>query len=141
MSQASQKHHILCINDSNEVLELFRELLEEEGYRVTTQSYVDKDLDAIGELKPDLIVLDYMWDHEDSGWALLQMIKMSPQTENIPIVLCTGAVRQVNELEAHLLDMQVVVVFKPFKLDHLVQTIGSRLNVASESQMSDQTSS
>ncbi|HEV2073495.1 MAG TPA: response regulator [Thermomicrobiales bacterium] len=133
MSQAQQRHHILCINNSKEVLELFRELLEEEGYRVTTQSYVDKDLDAISALKPDLIVLDYMWDHEDSGWALLQMIKMSPQTENIPIVLCTGAVRQVNELEAHLLDMQVVVVFKPFKLDHLVQTIRSRLNVAPES--------
>jgi CheY-like chemotaxis protein len=121
MSHVQEKHHILCINNSEEVLDLFCELLEEEGFRVTTQSYLDKDVHAIGVLKLDLIVLDYMWEHEDSGWSLLQMIKMNPKTMNLPIVLCTGAVRQVKELEAHLLDMQVAVVLKPFNIDRLVQ--------------------
>ena len=140
MSQAQNQHHILCINNSEDVLRLFRELLGEEGYRVTTQSYVDKDLDAIGDLKPDLIILDYMWDHEDSGWALLQMAKMSRKTKSIPIILCTGAVKQVSELEAHLLDMKVRVVLKPFDIDHLLEVIARELAVASGPRVSDEAS-
>lgn len=132
--------HILAMNESDDVLELFRELLEEEGYRVTTQSYVDKDLDAIRDLNPDLIILDYMWDHEDSGWALLQMAKMSRKTKSIPIVLCTGAVKQVSELEAHLLDMKIRVVLKPFDIDHLLEVIARELAVGSGSPVSDEAS-
>ena len=137
MSHVQNQHHILCINNSEDVLALFRELLGDEGYRVTTQSYVDKNLDAISELNPDLIILDYMWDHEDSGWALLQMAKMSPKTRGIPIVLCTGAVKQVSEMEAHLLDMKIRVVLKPFDIDLLLEVVAAELAITSDSPVSD----
>lgn len=140
MPHPQNGHHILCINNSEEVLQLFRELLEEEGYRVTTQSYLEKDLDAICTLKPDLIVLDYMWEHEDSGWSLLQMLKMSPNTQVIPVLLCTGAVRRVQELQGHLLDMDVAVVLKPFNIEDLLQVVARQLNVAPEPGMSDEAS-
>ena len=52
--------HILAINNAPEVLALFRELLEDEGYRVTTQTYMVKDLEEVKRLAPDGIVLDYM---------------------------------------------------------------------------------
>jgi DNA-binding response OmpR family regulator len=53
-------HHITAINNDAAVLSLFRDLLEEEGYAVTTQAYLEKDLVAIARLAPDLIILDYM---------------------------------------------------------------------------------
>ncbi len=87
--------HILAINNDPSVLALFRDLLEEAGYQVSTQTYVDRDLTQIKALKPDLIVLDYMWANEDASWSLLQMLRMDPATEVIPIVLCTGAVHEV----------------------------------------------
>ena len=52
--------HILAINNDPAVLALFRDLLEEAGYQASTQNYVDRDLAQIKELKPDLVVLDYM---------------------------------------------------------------------------------
>src|SRR5829696_1746988 len=121
------RSHILAINNDSAVLALFRDLLEEAGYQVSTQAYVDRDLTQIKALKPDLIVLDYMWAHEDDSWSLLQMLRMDPATAAIPIVLCTGAVREVEALAPHLLEMGITVVLKPFNIDQLVDAIHERL--------------
>ena len=123
MSDDTQRTHILAINQSQEVLDLFEMLLTDEGYRVTTQPFVQKDLNAVRDMAPDLIVLDYMWEYEDTGWSFLQMIKMNPTTQAIPIVLCTGSVTRVEELSGHLERMSVRVVIKPFDLDDLLHAI------------------
>ncbi len=82
--------HILSINHSPDLLKLMRELLEDEGFRVSTQSHLDKDLDEVAELAPDLIIIDYMWRHDDLNWSLLQMLRMDRRTKHIPVILCTG---------------------------------------------------
>ena len=117
----------MAINDDQAVLDLFRALLEDEGYRVTTQFYLVPDLGQIAALQPDLIILDYMWAHDDHGWSLLQMLRMDPGTAAIPIVLCTGAVREVEALAPHLAEMGVRVVLKPFDIDHLLAVIAEAL--------------
>lgn len=61
------QRHILCINNDSAVPALFRDLLQEEGYRVSTRAYVDHDLKTINDLAPDLIVLDDMWSTEDAS--------------------------------------------------------------------------
>lgn len=123
MSDNTRSKHILAINQAQEVLDLFEILLEDEGYRVTPQSYVQKDLQAVAQMAPDLIILDYMWEYEDTGWSFLQMVKMHPATRAIPVVLCTGAVTRVQELSGHLERMGVRVVIKPFDLDDLLTEI------------------
>lgn len=129
MPDDTRGKHILAINQSQEVLDLFKTLLEEdEGFRVSTQSYVAKDLKAVEKMAPDLIILDYMWDYEDAGWSFLQMVKMNPATQVIPIIVCTGAVTQVEALSGHLMKMDVRVVIKPFNLDDLLDAISSALN-------------
>jgi CheY-like chemotaxis protein len=126
-SRAGTQRHVLAINNDPAVLALFRDLLEEECFRVSTQTYVDRDVAGIRALAPDLIVLDYMWANEDASWSLLQMLRMDPATAGIPIVLCTGAVREVEALADHLLTMGVTVILKPFNIDQLVDSIRDRL--------------
>ena len=118
---------ILAINNDQAVLALFRDLLEDERYRVTTQTYVDRDLAGIKAQRPDLIVLDYMWATEDASWSLLQMLRMDRETAAIPIVLCTAAVREVEALRDHLEEMGIWVVLKPFNIDRLVAVIAEAL--------------
>src|ERR1700712_2463572 len=119
--------HILAINNEPDMLALFAELLEDEGYRVTTRRYAERGVDAIAEIAPDLIVLDYMWPSEDEGWTLLQMLKASPKTAKIPIVLCTGAKRQVDELAGRLVELHIAVVLKPFEIDELLVKVAEGL--------------
>ncbi|MDP9470998.1 MAG: response regulator [Chloroflexota bacterium] len=122
--QTSPPRHILAIDNDPSVLALFRDLLEEEGFRVSTQPYVDRDLDGIKQLCPDVIILDYMWANEDASWSLLQMLRMDRGTQDIPIILCTGAVQEVEALTDHLVQMGVRVVLKPFNIDQLRAMIG-----------------
>ncbi len=49
MAPSSPARHILAINNSVDVLQLYRDLLEEEGYRVTTATY-PLDLAKVREL-------------------------------------------------------------------------------------------
>lgn len=128
-----ESRHVLVINDSPEILELFTELLEEEGCRVTTDTFtmdLDDLFDTIQHLQPDLIVLDMIIGREDLGWQLTQLLKMSRATRAIPIVLCTGAVRQAQELAGHLNHMSIQVVLKPFEIERLLEA----MRLACESQ-------
>jgi CheY-like chemotaxis protein len=127
MSADHKSPRILCINHSPEVLGLLRDLLEEEGYRVTTQSHTDRDLDHVVDLDPDLITLDYMWSSFDDDWSLLQLLRLDPRTRTTPIILCTGAVREVGALEEHLRTMDVSVVFKPFDIEQFVAAVNEAL--------------
>ncbi len=119
--------HVLAINNDAGVLAVFRDLLEDEGYRVTTRGYAERDLGAIAALAPDLIVLDYMWAGDDNGWSLLQLLRMDRRTAAIPIVLCTGAVREVEALRPRLEELDIRVVLKPFNIDELAATIAEAL--------------
>ena len=119
--------HVLAINDDEAVLALVRELLEEEGYRVTTQRHAARDLAAIKAQPPDAIVLDYMWANEDANWSLLQMLRLDPATAAIPVVLCTGAVREVEALGPRLAELGVRVLLKPFNIDDLTALLAEAL--------------
>lgn len=127
MNPDGQQPHILCVNHSPEILSLLRDLLEEEGFRVTTQTHTDKDLDRIAGLDPDLITLDYMWSTVDDDWSLLQLLKLDRRTRMIPIILCTGAIREVEALAEYLQTMDVSVVFKPFDINRLVAAVHEAL--------------
>lgn len=52
MSDTATPKHILALNESQEVLQLFTDLHEEAGYRVTTQPYAAKDFKTIIAMAP-----------------------------------------------------------------------------------------
>jgi len=115
--------HILVINDTQEILDLFRELLEDEGYRVSLYSYAFKDMMEIKALDPDLVIIDFMIGGEAHGWQMLQKMKMNRDTAAIPIVACTAAIHLVKELEGHLTTKNVRIVLKPFDIDDLLTEV------------------
>ena len=127
---ASKEHgehrHILVINDTPEILELFQELLGDEGYRVSTDTFgepFDQQLQEVRGLRPDLLILDFIIGGEGVGWQFLQMLKMDRETRDIPVIVCTAAVEQVRQLQHHLDQMGVTVVLKPFDIDVLLAEI------------------
>jgi DNA-binding response OmpR family regulator len=123
MSLEAQPRHVLVVNDTQEILDLFREILEEEGYRVSLYSFTIRDLAEIEAKQPDLIILDFMIGGEDYGWQLLQKLKMNRATAKIPVIVCTAAVQLVRQFEGHLKEKAVGVVIKPFDIDDLVREI------------------
>ena len=95
--------HILVVNDTEEILDLFRDIVEGLGHRMTAWSFSPDDLAKVTEIKPDLIILDIMLGPTElQGWALLQKVRMSRETEDIPVVVCTAATNWVREQEGWL---------------------------------------
>lgn len=119
--------HILAGDDSPEVLDLFRDLLEAEGYRVTlTPRHLD--LAAIKRVEPDLVILDHMIDDgAGSGWDLMRALRQDPATAALPIVVCTGAVHRVRDNLALLHQFGAALVLKPFDIDRLLGAISQAL--------------
>jgi DNA-binding response OmpR family regulator len=122
--------HVLVVNDTKEILELFRELLEEEGFRVSLSSFTVNDIDEIVGLAPDLVILDFLMGGEQQGWQMLQKMKMSRRTATIPVIVCTAARTLVQEIEGHLLSKNVGIVLKPFDIDDLITEVHLRLKAS-----------
>ena len=119
-----QGQHILVVNDTEEILDLFRDIIEGLGHRMTAWSFSPDDLAKVTAAAPDLIILDLMLGPTElQGWALLQKIRMSPATEDIPVIVCTAATNWVREQEGWLAANAVKVVLKPFKVKHLEHAI------------------
>lgn len=126
---------ILVVNDTQEILDTFRELLQEEGYEAILYSYAIMDMHEIERINPDLIILDYIFGGEQSGWQMLQKLKMRRSTETIPIIVCTAATAQVREIEGYLQAQGIKLVPKPFNIDTLLEAVSQSLRTSSTDAM------
>lgn len=126
---------ILIVNDTQEILDLFCEILKQEGYDAILSGFPMREISDVEQISPDLIILDLVFGSEKSGFQMLQMLKMKPATAAIPVIICTAALDAVREQEGYLMSQGVHVVYKPFDIDHLLaivkQALESRRNIAS----------
>jgi CheY-like chemotaxis protein len=134
--QTDQKH-IVVINDAQEVLEIMRDLLEDEGYRVSLYSGAIRDLNHLEQLQPDLLVLDHLMGSEEYGWQMAQKIRLSRSLAPLPIIVCTAAAEMVRGLEGHLKTKNVNVILKPFDIDDLLGAVAEGLNGSGSNGRSD----
>jgi CheY-like chemotaxis protein len=114
---------VLIINTDPAV----HDVVEAAGYQVSLLSHFNHDLLEIKRVSPDLIVLDYRWSGDDNGWSLLHLLLLAPGTVAIPLVLCTAAARELEDLNGHLTTVRVIGVVKPFAAGTLLAAIADAL--------------
>lgn len=97
---------------------LLRDVLEDEGYRVTSAASV-QEVAAVRALAPDLIVHDLLFaGHTPAGWPFLHALRQDPQVGHVPVILCT-ADRRVHTDPSWAQQVQGLglrVMTKPFDL-------------------------
>lgn len=49
----------MVVNDTQEILDLFRDLLTGEGYEVSVHAYGKRDIAEVQQIGPDLIISDF----------------------------------------------------------------------------------
>ena len=75
---------ILVVEDEPNLLRLYREELEDEGYQVLTAQDGEEALKQAKDVLPDLVVLDIRIGKVE-GLDVLQQIKS--QNQNLPVIL------------------------------------------------------
>ena len=95
----SQKK-ILIVDDEESFTRLLKLNLEAGGsYRVRTENRASQAVSAAKEFKPDLILLDVMMPEMDGG-DIASILRADPDTEHVPIIFLTAAVKK-DEVKSH----------------------------------------
>ena len=118
---------ILVVDDTQEVLDLLRTILEKQGYEVHEARYVFQDLHEIEKLHPDLIILDFMIGKQNEGWRMLQALKAYQPTASIPVMITSIALNLASEQQNYFDQRSIPRLPKPFDVDYLLQTVRQML--------------
>jgi DNA-binding response OmpR family regulator len=111
---------VLVVEDDPSVRGLLHTLLTSEGYQVSTASDGLAGLRSALDSPPALILLDVMMP-DLGGVRVLEELGSDPVLSGVPVIVVTGRVDAVGELEA-LLGPGMVFV-KPFAVDELVRRV------------------
>jgi CheY-like chemotaxis protein len=79
---------ILCVDDSPTALLVLQMELRDLGFEVAVATNGREAVERTLELKPDLVLLDYIMPELD-GIEALKLIRANPETESIPVILVT----------------------------------------------------
>jgi len=79
---------VLCVDDDEGVITLFRRYLDKQGYRVVGLTDPSRVVEEARRIRPFAITLDVMMPGKD-GWQVIQELKADPETRDIPVVMCT----------------------------------------------------
>jgi CheY-like chemotaxis protein len=87
--------------------------------------------DFIKQAQPDLVILDLMMGRDQTGWAVLDLLRSESTTREIPVILCSAAATALDQHAAYLRGQPAVAsITKPFDVDDLLAAIERMLQGA-----------
>jgi signal transduction histidine kinase/CheY-like chemotaxis protein len=110
---------ILVVDDDVKVRELLTRILTKSGHRVITAEDGNAGLKLAEEHHPDAITLDVVMPGGKDGWDVLRLLKESPATQNIPVIMVSVMAEQEHALALEVEDYLV----KPIDVDRLCRVI------------------
>ncbi|HZU03893.1 MAG TPA: hypothetical protein VFA10_29790 [Ktedonobacteraceae bacterium] len=123
MASTRKEPLILVIDVSLAILNLYHEVLEEQGYDVELSNYAFESLSMVERLQPDLIILDFDREGQREEWQLLKMLKLHPPTASIPIILSMAPLLLHPHWEEHFQHNNIRLLFSPFGKEDLLAVV------------------
>ncbi|RZK70167.1 MAG: response regulator [Pedobacter sp.] len=114
---------ILAVDDDNDIVDIIKIILEDEGYEVSTLTNGRDVLKCIETNRPDLILLDVMLGGID-GRDICKAIKSDKLLMDIPIVMISASHNLHNILEQQGSPNDFLA--KPFDIDNLVRKVNAQ---------------
>ena len=114
---------ILVVEDSPSELELISHFLNESGYKVIKATGGTEALKKLELEKPDAIITDVVMPGM-SGFELCRFLKKNPETQKVPIVICSSKNQEIDRLWAMRQGADAYVT-KPYTREELLRAIKS----------------
>ena len=87
---------ILLVDDDPDFVEATRTVLESVPYEVVVARDGDEALDIVGEVQPDLILLDIIMPTKD-GFLVCEKLKSDADLWHIPVIMLTSLSQRISE--------------------------------------------
>jgi sigma-B regulation protein RsbU (phosphoserine phosphatase) len=133
MSEYSQNENcrILIVDDIPQSIQVIAGILQNKGYQMAFAQDGKSALEKVRQVKFDLILLDVMMPGMD-GFEVTRILKASPDTKEIPVIMLT-AKNEVAEILEGFEAGAVDYVTKPFNAAELLERVRTHIELKKKS--------
>ena len=123
-----QKKKILLVEDDMALSAVYRSRLEIEGFDVREANNGEDALSATVEYRPDLILLDVMMP-KISGFDVLDILRNTPETANVRIIMLTALSKPKDKERAESLGVDDYLVKSQVVIGDVVARVKHHLGI------------
>lgn len=120
---------ILLVEDDDALASVYQTRLEAEGFTLLRVPNGEDALASALEFKPDLILLDVMMP-KVSGFDVLDILRNTPETTNVKVVMLTALSQDADKQRAESLGVDDYLVKSQVVIADVVDRIKSHLGVS-----------
>jgi two-component system sensor kinase FixL len=118
---------IAVVDDDTVFLDMMAAVLEEGGWDTEVYRESDTAFSALKRTHPDLIILDIRMATPETGWAILDLLRLDPATVTIPVIVCSAAILDLRSHQTWLQEHGIAILPKPFDLTELFALVETAL--------------
>jgi two-component system phosphate regulon response regulator PhoB len=132
-----QKKRILLVEDDTSLASVYRARLELEGFAIREVHNGEEALSATLEFKPDLILLDAMMP-KISGFDVLDILRNTPETTNIRVIMLTALSQPKDKERAEQLGVDDYLVKSQVVIGDVIARVRHHLGLDDQSSPTQQ---
>ncbi|MEP6710397.1 MAG: response regulator [Candidatus Saccharibacteria bacterium] len=125
------KKKILLVEDDVALASVYRSRLELEGFEINEVHNGEEALSATVAFKPDLILLDAMMP-KISGFDVLDILRNTPETANVRIIMLTALSQPKDKERAESLGVDDYLVKSQVVIGDVVERVKHHLGLLAE---------
>jgi DNA-binding response OmpR family regulator len=122
------KKKILLVEDDTALAAVYKSRLELEGFDIREVNNGEEALSAAVEYKPDLILLDAMMP-KISGFDVLDILRNTPDTSNVRIIMLTALSQPKDKERAEVLGVDDYLVKSQVVIGDVVERVKHHLGL------------
>lgn len=123
------KRKILLVEDDETLAEVYKQRLELEGFDVNHVNNGEDALATAVKFRPDLVLLDVMMP-KLNGFDVLDIMRQTPETRNVHIIMLTALSQPKDEQRAKDLGADDFLIKSQVVIGDVVERIKHQLNMA-----------
>jgi CheY-like chemotaxis protein len=127
LGRLSPAHHrILVVDDDPHVVDLVRQLLDDQPYEIDAASDGQAALEALAQRQPDIILLDLLMPRLD-GFGVLEYLHRTPHYRDIPVLVLTAKTCTAEEQALLHTRVRTVIQKQGLEREGLIQEVRTAL--------------
>lgn len=116
--------HILIVDDNEDILNMFKVMLEYNGYKVSVRVNSNNIKEVIKDVQPNIIIMDMLLSGSD-GCEVCKELKAEPLLALIPVIMISAHPQAKTQCLQAGADF---FIEKPFEMNELLQTLTDAVN-------------
>jgi DNA-binding NtrC family response regulator len=115
---------VLVVNDDQDMLSAYEAALDAMGHQAVPRMDLEPKPEVVLKTGAEAVIIDLQAEADaHSGLRMIEALRKDPATQELPVILATGAATEAERLRRELATMRVPVLIKPFPMEKLQRVV------------------